>query len=54
MTTEEKDADTLQKLQRHLVLYIKSSNLVLFPVFAIPAKAKTDCFAFVTAFVRYS
>lgn len=54
MTTEEKDPEALQKLQRHLVLNIKSSNLVLFPVFATPAKAKTGCFAFVTAFVRYS
>lgn len=54
MATEEKDADALQKLQRHLVSYIKSSNLILFPVFAIPAKAKTACFDFLTAFVRYS
>lgn len=54
MTTEEKDPEALQKLQRHLVLNIKSSNFVLFPVFATPAKAKTGCFAFVTAFVRYS
>lgn len=51
---EEKDADPLQKLQRHFILHIKSSNLVLFLEFAIPAKANTDCFDFLTAFVRYS
>lgn len=43
---EEKDADPLQKLQRHFILYINSSNLVLFLGFAIPAKANTDCFDF--------
>lgn len=53
MATKENDADALQKLQRHLVLYIKSSNLVLLPIFAIRAKAKTTCFDFLTAFVRY-
>jgi len=50
--TEEKATDALQKLQRHLGLYIKSSNFVLCPVFAILAKAKTACFDFLTAFVR--